>query len=202
MSGYSEGIGNPPMNCNVCGGRVPRVKCERHVVELGRIALRDKYLNLFVARYALIALVLLFTTAAHAGKVHSQSGVFATVADSSVQSFQCLINQLELQRYPIKFMRGCGKGSVRGSLHPACMALDINQTRRHVTVPRMPSNEIALANGCGLISGAQWHGNPDSGHFQLGGWSGKYAARVYRTARKIHTKAPKARGFFDWLFNR
>jgi len=151
-------------------------------------------------RFWISALALFFiSTAAHAGAVQSKSGVRATVADSSVQSFQCLVNQLELQRYPIKYMRGCGKGSVRGSLHPVCMALDINQTRRHVTVPPMPSNEIALANGCGLISGAQWRGHPDSGHFQMGGWSGKYAGRVHRHAR---VKVTKPRGFFDWLFNR
>lgn len=49
-SGYSCGWGQPPFNCNICGGRVPREACERHVREPGFIALRDKYLGMFVIR--------------------------------------------------------------------------------------------------------------------------------------------------------
>lgn len=149
-------------------------------------------------KFWISALLLFIASTADAGTVRSKSGASATVADSVVPTFQCLINELDLQRYPIKNMRGCGKGSVRGSLHPSCKALDINQTHRNVTVPRMPKNEIALANGCGLISGAQWHRRPDSGHFQFGGWSGT-PARHHRT---VYVKAPKPRSFLDWLLRR
>jgi hypothetical protein len=95
-------------------------------------------------------------------------------------AFQCLVNRLDRQGYPIHFMGGWrARGSVRHSLHPAGLALDINQYRRNVTRPRMPRNEIALANACGLISGAQW-GWADSGHFQLGGWAGRKYRNVSR----------------------
>lgn len=50
MSGYSCGWGQPPMNCNICGCRVPRERCERHPREPGYIALRDKYVGIFVIR--------------------------------------------------------------------------------------------------------------------------------------------------------
>lgn len=117
---------------------------------------------------------------AHAGNLRSKSGAVATVSHSAVAAFQCLVNALEAQGYPIKFMGGWrARGSVRGSLHPAGLALDINQHSRNVTRPRMPPNEVALANACGLISGAQWR-RGDSGHFQLGGWSGHVRKHRHR----------------------
>lgn len=115
-----------------------------------------------------------------AGVVRSASGATAHVASHATGAFQCLVSALDRQGYKIRFMGGWrAHGSVRASLHPAGLALDINQYGRNVTRPRMPHNEIALANSCGLISGAQW-ANADSGHFQLGGWSGRgrhYARR-------------------------
>lgn len=107
------------------------------------------------------------------GIVLSTSGATAHVAPRAADAFQCLISALDQQGYPIRFMGGYrAHGSVRHSLHPKGLALDINQYGRNRTRPRMPSNEIALANKCGLISGAQW-ASSDSGHFQLGGWSGR-----------------------------
>jgi hypothetical protein len=107
-----------------------------------------------------------------AGIVRSATGATAHVASRATGAFQCLVDRLDRQGYRIRFMGGWrAHGSVRASLHPAGLALDINQYRRNVTKPRMPHNEIALANACGLISGAQW-ANGDSGHFQLGGWAG------------------------------
>lgn len=50
MSGYSEGWGQSPMNCNICGARVHGEMCERHIREPGYIALRDKYVGIFVIR--------------------------------------------------------------------------------------------------------------------------------------------------------
>jgi hypothetical protein len=45
-----SGAGQPPMNCNICGCRVPRERCERHPHEPGFIPLRDKHLKIFVIR--------------------------------------------------------------------------------------------------------------------------------------------------------
>lgn len=50
MSGYSMGIGQPPLNCNICGSRVRGEYCERHPREPGYIALRDKYIGMFIIR--------------------------------------------------------------------------------------------------------------------------------------------------------
>ena len=47
---YEVGCGEPPMNCNICGCRVPRHRCERHLRESGWIALRDKYVGIFIQR--------------------------------------------------------------------------------------------------------------------------------------------------------
>lgn len=109
-------------------------------------------------------------TSLGAGRVGA-GGVTASVAAAATGPMQCVLDALVSRGYPVRFMRGFGRGSVAGSLHPAGMAMDVNQLSRGVTSPRMPSDEISLANGCGVISGAQWTNN-DSGHFQLGGWSG------------------------------
>jgi hypothetical protein len=111
-----------------------------------------------------------------ASEVRSASGVVARVSPVAAGPLQCLVSALERQGYPVRFMRGYGPGSVSGSLHPAGMALDVNQTARGRTTPRMPSNEVALARGCGVISGAVWANN-DSGHFQLGGYDGSASRR-------------------------
>lgn len=118
---------------------------------------------------------------AHGGTVHSASGATAHVSNRATKPFQCLVSALDHQGYPVRFMGGWrAHGSVRHSLHPLGLALDVNQLARGVTRPHMPRNEISLANRCGLISGAQWANN-DSGHFQLGGWSGhRHAHRHFR----------------------
>lgn len=115
------------------------------------------------------------------GVIRSISGATAHVSPRAAGAFQCLVTALDGAGYPVKFMGGYGRGSVRGSLHPAGLALDVNQISRGVTSPRMPANEIALANSCGLVSGAQWADN-DSGHFQVGGWAG--TARRHRVASR------------------
>lgn len=120
------------------------------------------------------------------GMIRSASGSTAHVASRATGAFQCLVSALDRQGYPIRFMGGWrAHGSVHGSLHPAGLALDINQYGRNVTRPRMPRNEIALANSCGLIAGAQW-ANADSGHFQLGGWSGGRHEARRRHRRRAH----------------
>jgi hypothetical protein len=121
----------------------------------------------------LLAGALCCAPAAKAATVRASSGATASVADRAAGPFQCVVNGLEAAGYRIRFMGGWRRhGSVRGSLHPSGLAMDVNQVGRNRTIPRMPSNEIAIANGCGVISGAQWR-NADSGHFQLGGWGGR-----------------------------
>ena len=122
--------------------------------------------------------------AAHGGT--SSTTPAGNAASRATGAFQCLVSALDRQGYPIRFMGGWrAHGSVHGSLHPAGLALDINQYGRNVTRPRMPRNEIALANSCGLIAGAQW-ANADSGHFQLGGWSGGRHEARRRHRRRAH----------------
>jgi hypothetical protein len=133
--------------------------------------------KLTVAAIAVAAIS--FCAPAYAGTVRAKSGATARVADGATSNFQCLVSKLEGQGYPVKFMRGYGHGTVRGSLHPSGMALDVNQTARGRTTPRMPHNEISLAASCGLLSGAVWRNN-DSGHFQKGGYSGRRHARRHR----------------------
>lgn len=114
------------------------------------------------------------------GVVRARSGALAKVASSAVGAFQCVIDALEHEGYPVKFMGGLSAGHMRNSLHHVGLALDINQYARNVTKPHMPSNEISLAHSCGLTSGAEWrHG--DSGHFQVGG--SHYAGRRHNHRR-------------------
>lgn len=47
---YDCGVGQPPMNCNICGCRVRGEKCDKHMRESGFVALREKYVDLFVIR--------------------------------------------------------------------------------------------------------------------------------------------------------
>ena len=102
--------------------------------------------------------------------------VSTTVAQGAAGPLQCVLTSLTSRGYPVRFIRGYGHGSVRGSLHPSGYALDVNQLRRGVTVPRMPADEVVLARDCGAISGASWRNN-DSGHFQVGGYDGNRSHR-------------------------
>jgi hypothetical protein len=123
------------------------------------------------------------------GVVRSVSGATAHVAAGATAAFQCLVSALDRQGYPIRFMGGWrAHGSVPGSLHPAGLALDINQLSRNVTRPAMPGNQIALANACGLVSGAQWNW-ADSGHFQLGGWAGNGRHYAHRSRHHRYASA-------------
>jgi hypothetical protein len=121
---------------------------------------------------------------AHAapGIVRAASGATAHVASRAAGAFQCVVDRLQGQGYPVRFMGGFARsGHIRHSLHYAGLALDINQIGRNVTRPSMPSNEISIAHSCGLVSGAQW-AHADSGHFQFGGWAGHL--RHYASVRR------------------
>lgn len=102
-----------------------------------------------------------------AARVRSKSGVTVRVNPSARAALQCVVNYVENAGVKIKFMRGYGAGTVRGSMHPGGRALDINQTARDVTRPRVPrSVSNAAADNCGVISGARW-GYADNGHWNL-----------------------------------
>lgn len=127
----------------------------------------------------------LFAMPAEAGTVRSKSGATAHVANRAVRHFQCLVDKLDASGYKIRFMGGWRKhGSVPRSLHPAGLALDINQYSRNVTRPRIPKAATAMARSCGLIHGAVWNW-ADAGHFQLGGWAGRS-----KHHRKHYASAP------------
>lgn len=116
---------------------------------------------------------------AHGATVHSTSGARADVSDSMAGPAQCLINKIDGSGHRIRSMRGYGRGSVRGSQHPSGTAIDIDQhARNRASLPRAAHG---WAISCGLVSGASWTGNPDFGHFQLGGWNGRHNSRVLRS---------------------
>lgn len=134
---------------------------------------------------AMITALAITVLPAEAGTRIGVGGVTTTVAPGAAGPLQCVLDALQTRGYPVRFIRGHGRGSVRGSLHPSGHALDVNQTARGRTTPPMPSDEVALARACGAISGASWRNN-DSGHFQVGGWDG--SRTVPRVAR--HQKKP------------
>lgn len=46
------GLGNPPMNCAVCGGTVKQSMCSRHGSPISnRVMLYDKHISIFVLRF-------------------------------------------------------------------------------------------------------------------------------------------------------
>jgi hypothetical protein len=138
---------------------------------------------------AAFILLLILGTPADAGVIKSSNGVTAQVADAVTGALQCVVNALERVGYPIKFMGGfASRGHIRGSLHYSGHAVDINQVDRGVTTPKMPSNEVELASGCGVTSGAIWRNN-DSGHFELRGGSApvRYAHRTTHRHRHLAT---------------
>lgn len=101
------------------------------------------------------------------GVVKASTGAVAYVAKRAEAAFQCLIDKLETEGVKIKEMGGfASSGHIRHSLHYRGLAMDVNQLGRNVTSPKMPADEIFLANSCGLTSGAEWH-NADSGHFEI-----------------------------------
>lgn len=118
----------------------------------------------------IIAYALLLTTA-DASIVQSRSGARANVSAALAPHAQCLINRIDASGHRIRYMRGYGRGTVRGSLHPAGNALDIDQSGRNRA--NLPRAAHYWAQACGLVSGASWRGAPDFGHFQLGGYSGR-----------------------------
>lgn len=133
----------------------------------------------------ILALLLALLTAAPAGAAEISTGhLRLNVALAAAGPLQCVLDALAARGYPVRFGRGYGRGTVRGSLHPAGMAVDVNQFSRNRTRPRMPRDEASMAAACGAVSGAAWLRNPDSGHFQVGGWSGERRSRARRRGRR------------------
>lgn len=132
------------------------------------------------------AMALVFSGPAVAATIGLPGGPHTEVALAAQGPLQCVLTTLRGQGYPVRFIRGYGRGSVPHSLHPAGMAMDVNQLSRGRTVPRMPAGEIVLAAGCGAISGAVWRNN-DSGHFQVGGYGGG-SGRGHSHHHRRHTR--------------
>ena len=117
-----------------------------------------------------IATFILFLTCveASAATVTSRSGVRVQVSNGAYPALQCVVDYVERAGVRITSMRGTGRGTVRGSLHPSGNALDINQYARNRTRPSVPAHiSNAAADACGVISGARW-GYADNGHWNLG----------------------------------
>lgn len=118
-------------------------------------------------RLIVLSLFLGFVLPAQAAQVRSKSGVTVSVAPSARAALQCVVDYVEAAGVRIKYMRGYGRGTVRGSLHPSGRALDINQTGRNKTRPHVPpSIANAAADKCGVVSGARWHWR-DGGHWNM-----------------------------------
>lgn len=112
--------------------------------------------------------------------------VCVRVAPSARAALQCVVDHVQGAGVRIKYMRGFGRGTVRGSRHPDGNALDINQTGRNRTSPHVPpSVSNAAADKCGVISGARW-GHADNGHWNLpgrvAGYHGKRRRAAYASA--------------------
>lgn len=99
--------------------------------------------------------------------VRSRSGVSVRVHPSAVAKLQCVVNYVESAGVRIKYMRGYGRGTVRGSLHPSGRAIDINQYARGRTRPHINASVAAGATRtCGVVGGESWR-NRDDGHWNL-----------------------------------
>lgn len=119
-------------------------------------------------KYGLVAVGLLLSGPAESAEVRSHTGIRIHVAEGARKALQCVVDYVERHGVKIKAMRGYGAGTVAGSLHPSGRALDINQTARDVTSPRVPrSVSNGAGEACGVISGARWR-DADNGHFNLG----------------------------------
>jgi len=133
--------------------------------------------------------LLLSTTLASAAEVRSKSGARTSVSSTYASKFQALISWLDSQGYPIKFLGGVRRGSCsQRSLHPCGKAIDINQVARGRVIKKFPPGTDAYARSLGLVSGSGWC-NQDTGHFQVGGWSG---CRVASRSRPVEQRTLKA----------
>lgn len=116
-----------------------------------------------------VAAGMLMATKAHGAEVRSRSGKHAHVSAAAQPRLQCVVDFIEARGIRITAMRGYGRGTVRGSLHPSGQALDINQIGRDRTRPHIP---VMIANAagvqCNVISGGTWRAR-DSGHWNLAG---------------------------------
>ena len=163
---------------------VRKAKRHRHAARYMRIDKPQQYVE---PRYSTDKLV---TREAHersvsVGIVKSRSGVAVRVHPSAQAALQCVVDYVEASGVRVKYMRGYGRGTVRGSLHPSGRAIDINQYARGRTRPHVPAHvSNAAADRCGVVSGARWAWN-DNGHWNLGGGYVKHRhGKRYRVARR------------------
>jgi len=123
-----------------------------------------------------LAIIILFViaTPAHSANVTFGKGKRISVNPKAAAAFQSLIDWLQENGYKIQFARGYGRGTVRQSLHPSGMAMDINQTGRNRVTRAYPPGTTEKAASLGIFHGSKWPHSPDYGHFQIGGWQGKH----------------------------
>lgn len=101
-------------------------------------------------------------------------GLTYRVAASAAAAFNGFVHAVEAEGVKISSIGGWRPhGSVRGSLHPLGLAIDINQTARNATSGFM-HHVGALASRFGLLSGCAFR-HPDCGHVEVAGISGAYA---------------------------
>ena len=132
-------------------------------------------------RAIIVALLICISFNAQAAEVRSTSGIVIRVAESARAAMQCVVDFVERAGVKIKYMRGFGAGTVRGSLHPSGQAIDINQYARNRTNPTVPAHvSNAAGDSCGVVSGARW-GNADNGHWNLGTYAHRHSNET-RTA--------------------
>jgi len=164
----------------------------KHELENNPNALDKISVILTIAAFIIIIFLVFFVApeAAKGAEVRFSGGK-VSVAPRAQASFQSLVSWMEGRGYRIKFARGYGHGTVRRSLHPGGMALDINQTSRNRVTQRYPEGTTEKAASLGIFHGSKWRGSPDYGHFQIGGWQGhsKTRTRIVHVVRE-EEKAP------------
>src|SRR5512139_879715 len=100
-------------------------------------------------------------------KVHTSTGLTATVIASAKDKFQGFIDAVEAAGYKIGDM-GCKSwGHMRNSKHHWGGACDFDQKRRSVTAKFM-YNVTSIAHRFGLTDGCTWHPK-DCGHIEVPG---------------------------------
>lgn len=111
-----------------------------------------------------------------------------SVAASAQATLQCVVNHVEASGVRVTALGGIRRGHCStSSMHPCGKAIDINQTARDRNGPPRSVSSSA-ASACGAVSGSWWAGNPDNGHFQVGGWAGTHEHGTTYAARRHHRR--------------
>jgi hypothetical protein len=140
--------------------------------------------------FFLLALLLVPSTAEPATITFANGKKKISVNPKAAEPFQKLLDWLEQNGYKVAFARGYGRGTVRHSLHPSGMAIDINQVARNRVTRRYPAGTTEYAASLGIFHGSKWRSG-DYGHFQIGGWQG-YARAAHKV--RVVSASSEAQG--------